>query len=822
MLQINYILVPALLIFSAGAFSQSFVFNPSLLDGGEKNADLSVFEEGGQLPGEYNVDIIINNQVVGRGTIYFKLKEDKKKRKLFPCLTEKKLYEYGFDLTKMKDIVPENGTCTDLDKISDFTYDLNFNAQALKLTVPERYLMPKLSGIAPQMLWDNGISAFLMSYDLSSTRTAFHTAGQSNQSNWLNLSPGLNIGPWRFRNKTIWERNSYTKGNWQTQSSYAERGFSSIRSRLTIGDGYTQSDIFESVPLRGVMLNSDESMVSPDEYQYTPIVRGVARTQARVEIKQDGYTIYNHVVNPGPFTLTNVNANSFGGNLKVIIWETDGNPQTFLVALAKPAISIKQGYLRYGIAAGYYRPLESINRHEAIFEATAEYGLPLNLTIYGGSQSAQNFKSASLGLGVALGEWGAVSADVADSRSKFQKDISQQGDSYRLRYNKSITNTDTSFSLEHLYYSGNYNTFSDIGQYNEGDYSYLNYNLQKKKNRTGVFLIQGVKGWGNLSFSGYFNSYRNGYPSEKTINAAYTFTSGRAIYSINWSQTQILGGDEGKRTNHIVSVWISLPLSRWIEGNTYADYRWSDSSTGKQSHTLGISGNMMNQSVYWSASQSYRPEDYENRNNGNLSVTDYGTYGQLSGNYSYNPVVNQTGAGIRGGIVVHRHGIIFGQPLNNTVGLIDVSGVSGINVGGIPGIRTDFRGYTIDNSLIPYQLNDISINPSELPSNVDMTKTDINVVPTEGAIIPVKFAARRGERAIITVHQEDGSPVPFGALATYNSEGSIVGEGGELYLSGLKNNALIKIKWSNHQCYFTIKNLHKAEGGMYRTISICK
>ncbi|MFP1592115.1 fimbria/pilus outer membrane usher protein [Escherichia coli] len=34
----------------------------------------------------------------------------------------------------------------------------------------------------------------------------------------------------------------------------------SLRSRLTLGEDYTPSDIFDSVPFRGVMLGSDESM----------------------------------------------------------------------------------------------------------------------------------------------------------------------------------------------------------------------------------------------------------------------------------------------------------------------------------------------------------------------------------------------------------------------------------------------------------------------------------------------------------------------------------------------------------------------------------
>lgn len=44
-------------------------------------------------------------------------------------------------------------------------------------------------------------------------------------------------------------------------------------------------------------------MVPYSERQFAPVVRGIARTQARVEVKQNGYTIYNTTVAPGLFAL---------------------------------------------------------------------------------------------------------------------------------------------------------------------------------------------------------------------------------------------------------------------------------------------------------------------------------------------------------------------------------------------------------------------------------------------------------------------------------------------------------------------------------------
>lgn len=62
-------------------------------------------------------------------------------------------------------------------------------------------------------------------------------------------------------------------------------------------------------------------MVPYSERQFAPVVRGIARTQARVEVKQNGYTIYNTTVAPGPFALRDLSVADSSGDLHVTVWE---------------------------------------------------------------------------------------------------------------------------------------------------------------------------------------------------------------------------------------------------------------------------------------------------------------------------------------------------------------------------------------------------------------------------------------------------------------------------------------------------------------------
>lgn len=110
------------------------------------------------------------------------------------------------------------------------------------------------------------------------------------------------------------------------------------------------------------------------------------------------------MVAPGPFALTRLNVQGVGsgGDLQVTVYETDGNPQMFIVPYQTPAIALHEGYLKYNVMAGRYRPAGS-STGETIGQATIMYGLPWNLTIYGGTQAAEHYQAASVGMGLSMG-----------------------------------------------------------------------------------------------------------------------------------------------------------------------------------------------------------------------------------------------------------------------------------------------------------------------------------------------------------------------------------------------------------------------------------
>ncbi|MDA6628946.1 fimbria/pilus outer membrane usher protein, partial [Escherichia coli] len=118
-----------------------------------------------------------------------------------------------------------------------------------------------------------------------------------------------------------------------------------------------------------------------------------------------------------------------------------------------PAIALREGYLKYNISAGQYRSSDESVEKAYLWQATAMYGLPRALTVFGGVQTAEHYQAAALGVGLSLGNMGAASLDTIYSRGQQKGYDFDTGNSWRIRYDKSFKLTDTSFSAASYQYS---------------------------------------------------------------------------------------------------------------------------------------------------------------------------------------------------------------------------------------------------------------------------------------------------------------------------------------------------------------------------------
>lgn len=108
---------------------------------------------------------------------------------------------------------------------------------------------------------------------------------------------------------------------------------------------------FDSVRFTGANLASDERMLPPNLQGYAPEVHGIARSNAKVTVSQQGRVIYQTTVPAGPFNIQDLHG-SVRGTLDVRVEEQDGSVQTFQVNTADIPYLTRPGYVRYNAAVG--------------------------------------------------------------------------------------------------------------------------------------------------------------------------------------------------------------------------------------------------------------------------------------------------------------------------------------------------------------------------------------------------------------------------------------------------------------------------------------
>jgi hypothetical protein len=113
--------------------------------------------------------------------------------------------------------------------------------------------------------------------------------------------------------------------------------------------------VFDSVMFRGAQIFSDDTMLPESMRGFAPVIRGIARTNATVTVKQNGYTVYQTYVAPGSFEIRDLYPTSASGDLDIVVTEADGSVQHFVQPFSAVPVMLREGRVKYALSAGEYR-----------------------------------------------------------------------------------------------------------------------------------------------------------------------------------------------------------------------------------------------------------------------------------------------------------------------------------------------------------------------------------------------------------------------------------------------------------------------------------
>lgn len=826
------------LLLSSGMACADTYFNPSFLSSDATNvADLSRFEKGEQPAGVYRVEVYLNDEYIGTQDMRFDVAKSGAQNKddtgLTPCMSREWLIQRNVNVEAVPALnVLTEGQCANLPAAFDkAAIRFEFDSQRLYVSVPQAALKNNVRGYIPPEQWDNGITAGMLNYAFSGSNSLTSATGTRYNSYFLNLNSGLNFGAWRLRNNSTWnysDSGRYRNSDWKNVSTYLQRSIVPLKGELTLGDSFTNSDVFDSLSFRGAQLATDDNMLPDSQRGFAPTVRGVANSNAQVTIKQNGYVIYQSYVPPGAFEITDLYPTSTSGDLQVTVKENNGTSNQFTVPYSAVPILQREGRVKYALTAGKYRSASDLQNEPDFWQGTVLWGLPAGVTLYGGSQLSDNYQSYAFGAGKNLGTWGAVSADVTHARSVLPDDSHKEGQSLRFLYAKSLNDYGTNFQLlgyrysTQGFYSLNETSYKQMQGYTlktqDGpvptepvieDYHNLYYS---KKGRIQVNISQQVGTEGSLYLTGSRQTYWRTDDTDQLWQVGYNGSWEGISYGLDWSWNRSPGV---QGTDKRLAFNVSVPLSRWLTGggkarditnsgnSAYATYSATHDKSGRVTQQTGINGTLLaDNNLNYSVQQGYTNKG--EGASGTASLNYQGRYGNSNVGYSYGKHWQQVNYGLSGGIVAHADGVTLSQPLGDTNVLVKAPGADGVRVQNATGVSTDWRGYAVVPYATTYRTNRISLDTTSLKDNADLEDAVLNVVPTKGALVRASFETRIGARARITLTQRNGKPVPFGAMVTDEAgKTGIVGDNGQVFMSGLAPQGELQVIWgqaSNQQC----------------------
>lgn len=797
-------------------------FNPRFLsDDPTEVADLSRFEQGQEvLPGIYRVDIYLNDSFAATRDVEFVNADDS--NTVLPCFSAKELIQMGVIIPpvddKSEDTTKTVGECQPLTKLVDgSTSDYDLNIQRLNITVPQSLMSNSARGYVPPELWENGITSGIINYNFNANN-AKDKNGLDSQYAYLNLNSGINFGPWRLRDNTVWNysdfKSSKKQNQWQHVNTWLERDLQFLRSRLTLGDSFTDEQLFDSINFRGIKIASDENMLPESQRGFAPVIRGIARSTALVSIKQNGYEIYKTTVPPGPFVINDLYSSNGNGDLDVTVKEADGSSQVFTVPFATVPFLQREGQTRYNLTAGEYRSGNASQTKPKFVQGSLFRGLKMGWTIFGGTQLSGNYRALDIGLAKNMGILGAVSLDLSQAYSTLVDESKHKGQSLRLTYNKSFIETGTSIRFAAYRYStSGYYNFTDTTYSNLSGYFYSDdpsddnhiisaYNL--RHNKRGKIQITTTQQLGkNASFyiGGTHQTYWGTDGTERQLLAGINTTVSDISLSLNYSLNKNYWMP---KSDTILSANISIPFSHWTRSdstsswrNASARYSMSSDLKGQTTNQVGLYGTLLeDRNLNYSVQTGYTSGANNNHESGYAALNYRGGYGNANVGYSYNGNYKQLYYGLSGGIIAHANGVTLGQYLGDTVVLVKAPGAANVDIQNQTGVKTDARGYAIVPYAIAYRENRIALDPSTLANNVEVDDAIVNVVPTQGAVVRADFVVHTGLKILMTLIH-DGKPVPFGAIVSSGNSSSIVTDEGQAYLTGMPSTGTVKVQWGS-------------------------
>ena len=489
-------------------------------------------------------------------------------------------------------------------------------------------------------------------------------------------------------------------------------------------------------------------------------------------------------VPPGPFQLNNVPLVTGAGQLNLVVRDLLGRETVVQQSYYTSPRLLAPGLTDFSVEGGRFRTgYAQDSQYGEVFGAlTWRQGLTSSLTGEARVEVQADRRTAGLELAGLLGTWAVGRAALALSGGRTQG-AAEQGQMLQLGIERSTPSGGGALQYERA--------SQGFAPFGEG----TDFNAPARRSRERVLATAGGMLWRSVSGG-------VGYVSQSQWNGDAVKSLSLSASSPLWSRASVsftldkrLDGDQAWRAG----VRVSLSLA----DGTYTSARLENA---KNSPTVGAVAAARSApagpGVGWRVEGS---SEESQRARGGVQ------YNTSQAEFAVDAVSNAGGqVALRGGVrgtVGLLGGVAFAsRPVGQgSFAVVEVEGIAGVPIKRSHQVvaETDSRGRAFVPGLLPWQNNQIEIDPVDLPLDTEISDLVQQVTPYAGSGSVVTFAVRRSRQALVVLQQSDGSPVPAGAQVTLLPGGAefLTGRRGEVWLTNLATGRQrVRVRWPEGGC----------------------
>ncbi|MDR5728948.1 MAG: fimbria/pilus outer membrane usher protein [Terriglobia bacterium] len=514
---------------------------------------------------------------------------------------------------------------------------------------------------------------------------------------------------------------------------------------------------------------------------------GSAIVPSSVDVFVNNSRVASENVPAGPFVINGMPSINGAGNVHLVIRNVLGQDQVIsqpfygadqLLARGLRSWSTSVGALQedFGYASAAYGP--------AFFSSTFRAGLTNSITAEAHAESlAHHASTAGAGAALKLGAFGVLAPTFAASK---------RGNVYgwlsELNFQRESGTLGLDANWEYAAPS-----YRQVGSSLTG--------LARMRNQETLEVSIATRHLGSLAVAFAHESYY-GANSQRTLSVSDGIRIGDSGYLSLSAGTEV-----GATDNRYLDLTFTVSLGTRTTLTAGAADNSADLPRGTRGYVSLAKALPVGTGSGWQVSTdsggSYDAQVSRNWQaaRGSIEVADQsgisGQRAELQGSFSY----------LGGEILASR-------AIPQSFALVKLPGLNGVPVyveNQLVG-KTDSKGEAILTNLLPYQVNHVSVNPTDLPLNAVIGATNVDVVPAYRSAALVSFPVKLERPGIFYLRMSTGKPVPLGASVGLGPRAYQVGMSGMVYVEDLPSSPRGTAKWPTGQCAFRLPRGVKRHG----------